>query len=132
MYETERLVQELAKFEIDTHNIVINQVIFPDVVGASALLEARVRMQQKYLDQYYDLYEDFHIIKMPLLEEEVRGVPSLRAFSANLLQPYNPPPPRQLGAGDSGREAALAAEVAALKARVSQLEQELAAAKAGK
>lgn len=91
LYETERLVQELARFEIDSRNIVINQIIFPEEVGTSRLLRARVKMQQKYLDQFYDLYEDFHIIKMPLLDEEIRGPEALKAFSKYLLEPYTPP-----------------------------------------
>ena len=37
----------------------------------SKLLKARMRMQQKYLDQFYMLYDDFHISKLPLLPEEV-------------------------------------------------------------
>lgn len=46
-------------------------VLMLQEVGSSRLLRARVKMQQKYLDQYYDLYEDFHLVKLPLLEQEV-------------------------------------------------------------
>ncbi|GER57474.1 ATPase ASNA1 homolog [Striga asiatica] len=90
LYETERLVQELTKFEIDTHNIIINQVIYDEEVVQSRLLKARMRMQQKYLDQFYMLYDDFHITKLPLLPQEVCGVEALKAFSCNFLSPYKP------------------------------------------
>lgn len=45
--------------------------MFSYVDVQSKLLKARMRMQQKYLDQFYMLYDDFHITKLPLLPEEV-------------------------------------------------------------
>lgn len=90
LYETERLVQELTKFEIDTHNIIINQLIFDDEAVESKLLKARMRMQQRYVDQFYMLYDDFHITKLPLLQEEVCGVKALCSFSQHFLTPYKP------------------------------------------
>lgn len=119
--------QELARYEIDVRNICINQLIFPEAAAGSRLLEARVRMQQKYLQQFHDLYEDFHLVKLPLLEEEVRGVDALQAFSTHLMTPYQPPVVGGSGGSGSSREAALEAEVAGLKARVAQLEAALAA-----
>lgn len=46
-----------------------NPFILVDV--ESKLLKARMKMQQKYLDQFYMLYDDFNITKLPLLPEEV-------------------------------------------------------------
>lgn len=110
IYETERLVQELSKYGIDSHNIVVNQVLFPEkdaqelsdwFVTAKATLPkeaqqvcakllARKKMQDKYIGQCFDLYgDDFHVVLMPLLDFEVRGVEKLEQFSQLLIEPVD-------------------------------------------
>lgn len=91
VFETERLVQELAKLDITVSNIIVNQIIrAPDITNtqrAESLYHARMSMQTKYLEQVAELYgEDFHITAMPLLSGEVRGHDALRRYSQLTLQ----------------------------------------------
>lgn len=83
IYETERLVQELCRFNINIEHIVVNQVLFPE--DSCRMCTAREKMQRKYLVQIKELYDDFHIVIAPLLEEEIRGVEKLSSFSRYLI-----------------------------------------------
>ncbi|XP_050237671.1 ATPase GET3A [Mercurialis annua] len=125
LYETERLVQELTKFEIDTHNIIINQVLYDEEGCESKLLKARMRMQQKYLDQFYMLYDDFNITKLPLLPEEVTGVEALKGFSTHFVSPYEP-------TRSQGTVEELEARVSSLRLRLTDAEAELEKLRKGK
>ena len=88
VYETERLAVELAKFDIDIHNIVINQVVFPDQKVPCRKCQARRKMQDKYLQTVKDIYDDFHLVVNPQLEEEVRGIEKLKVFGKLLFEGY--------------------------------------------
>jgi arsenite/tail-anchored protein-transporting ATPase len=73
LYETERMIQELANYEIDAHCIVVNQLLYPKAGSECEQCNARRKMQKKYLEQIEELYDEFNVVKMPLLVEEVRG-----------------------------------------------------------
>jgi arsenite-transporting ATPase len=85
LYETERLVQELTALGIDVKNIVVNQILFPDDCSSCKKCASRIKMQTKYIDQMDMLYIDFHVVKMPLLDTEVRGKESLELFGEMLV-----------------------------------------------
>lgn len=80
LYETERMIQELTSYNIDTHCIVVNQLLFPGKDNACQQCGARRKMQKKYLNEIKELYEDFNVVKMPLLVEEVRGREKLEQY----------------------------------------------------
>lgn len=91
LYETERMIQELTGYNIDSHCIVVNQLLFPKKGSNCDQCTARRRMQKKYLNEIKELYEDFNVVKMPLLVEEVRGKERLEKFSDMLIHPFVPP-----------------------------------------
>jgi arsenite-transporting ATPase len=52
-------------------------------------------MQQKYLAEAHDLYDEFfHVVRLPLLTDEVRGPEKLKEFSKMLITPDVPPDDR--------------------------------------
>ena len=47
-------------------------------------------MQDKYLTQIREIYDDFHLVVNPQLDDEVRGVDNLRVFGNMLFNGYEP------------------------------------------
>ena len=86
VYETERLVESLFKENIDIRNVVVNQVLMCDNPDKCKMCRSRIKMQKKYLEKIEEMFEDFHIIKVPLQKSEIRGAKNLENFYKFLIE----------------------------------------------
>ena len=80
--ETQRAVAELSKLGIETHRLIVNGII-PQEEGRNAFLAERIQMQTRYLAQI-ERELPLPTQRMPLLDEEIKGVERLR-YVAGLL-----------------------------------------------
>ena len=89
VYETERLIQALTRKKMSVRHVIVNQLLVPlkDDAGnhTCSKCSARFKIQHKYLEQIHDLYEDYNIVEVPLLDYEVRGVEKITSFSQLLM-----------------------------------------------
>ena len=86
VYETERLVESLFKENIDIRNVVVNQVLMCDNPDKCKMCKSRTKMQKKYLEKIEEMFEDFHIIKVPLQKNEIRGTKTIEEFGNFLIK----------------------------------------------
>ncbi|EAX91999.1 hypothetical protein TVAG_001690 [Trichomonas vaginalis G3] len=91
LYETERLITFLQEQNIESHCLVVNQVLQEQMVEECPFCHKRYLNQQKYLTDIEELYgEEFRIAKIPLLDEEVKGIEAIKRFSEKLAPLMSP------------------------------------------
>ena len=86
VYETERLVEILFKENIEIRNVVVNQVLMCEDPNKCKMCKSRIKMQKKYLEKIEEMFEDFHIIKVPLQKNEIRGTKNIEEFSNFMIK----------------------------------------------
>ena len=86
VYETERLIESLFKENIDIRNVIVNQVLMCENPDKCRMCKSRMNMQKKYLERIEEMFEDFHIIKIPLQKNEIRGPKNIERFSRFLVE----------------------------------------------
>ena len=87
IFETERLIDFLSDNNIETHTIIVNQVLQKENIGTCQYCNKKYESQQKYLKDIEEVYGDmFRIVKVPAQIEEVKGRAAILNF-ANALAP---------------------------------------------
>ena len=86
VYQSRRVVGELAEHGLDVRHIIINGVI---VNADCDFLRRRMEMQRPYIETLDEEYgESMVLIKLPLLPHEVKGVERLVEVEEFLFSPF--------------------------------------------
>jgi arsenite-transporting ATPase len=91
LYETERLIDFLTEKSIETHCLVVNQVMPEQKEDGCKFCCKRYTMQQKYLSDIHELYSDeFRVVEVPIQDDEVKGEKAVRRFTELISRLFSP------------------------------------------
>ena len=83
--QTQRIKQDLEKFEVQIGGIIVNNLIPQEVDMSSELLSKRRRVQEKYMKILEETYSGkLPLMKLPLQGHEVIGIEVLRDIGKQL------------------------------------------------
>ncbi|GAB4307151.1 MAG: TRC40/GET3/ArsA family transport-energizing ATPase [Methanobacteriaceae archaeon] len=91
IYESERAMEALRKYNIFADGVIVNQIL-PEETGCE-FCEARRKLQQKRLQTIHEKFGGQLIAEVPLLKEEAKGLDTLKEV-ANIL--YGDSEPKQI------------------------------------
>lgn len=80
LQETERLIQFLCEQEIETHTLVVNQVIPEECITNCPFCSKRFQAQKNHLQDIQLLYEDFNVVHIPMFNDEVKGIEGIKSY----------------------------------------------------
>ncbi len=75
IYESERAMEALKKFNIYSDGVIVNQIL-PEETDCE-FCQARRTLQQKRLKQIHEKFQGQLVAELPLLKEEAKGVSTL-------------------------------------------------------
>ena len=84
IYESERAIESLNKFDMTTDGIIVNQVM-PDIDDCD-FCHSRYKLQQKRLALINQKFSDKEITQVPLFKDEVKGIDKLTKFGDILYE----------------------------------------------
>jgi len=82
IYESERAIEALDKYDITTDGIIVNQVM-PDICDCD-FCHARHKLQQKRLALISQKFRDQEVTEVPLFKDEVKGQDKLLKLASIL------------------------------------------------